>query len=358
MRHNLPTPYRSGEHTGHDARAFTQHREWFESGARIHAMRLAMCSKGFFIGRYMEAKRLNKVEEFLAGQRIEGNIIPLRWFQVIGTVNRYGQFKANLLAINIMAELVYWYRPVEVRDETAGESLGYRSKFEADMYQLAYRHAKVKFGASKKSVKAACDSLVKLGAIKREFRHIVSSGKAYANVMFVQPEIQWLQANLAPIPTKKATPSPPKGAHRTTQKVGTYTETSNTETSTDMAFWPDSKPDITPNLNKINRLVEEYSNKICKVDRVEVDFRLHAAIAKNGLTVVEQCLEGALQAQRDETYNRRYLPGSLSSLLQNSERVNRWSQEFIKNKKPEYVEPVFEDNEDIRELDAQMRMAQ
>ena len=88
------------------------------------------------------AKPLSIIESYLADQRIEGNIIPLRWFQVIGTKNRYGQFKANLLAVNIMAELVYWYRPVSMRDSETGEHSGYRSKFDSDMYQFAYRLTK------------------------------------------------------------------------------------------------------------------------------------------------------------------------------------------------------------------------
>lgn len=98
----------------------------------------------------MNKRKLSDAEKHLAGVSIEGNIIPLRWFQVVGTNNRYGQFKSNLLAINIMAEIVYWYRPVPVRDESTGEFSGYRSKFESDKYQFSYRHAKEKFGASKK----------------------------------------------------------------------------------------------------------------------------------------------------------------------------------------------------------------
>ena len=55
---------------------------------------------------------------------ISGNIIPVTWFKTI----RKATGKPNLNAIIILADIVYWYRPVEIRDELTGELIGLRKK--------------------------------------------------------------------------------------------------------------------------------------------------------------------------------------------------------------------------------------
>lgn len=187
----------------------------------------------------MAGMRIHITADYLKNINIEGNVIPLHWFQIIGEVNRYGQFKANLLAVNIMAEIVYWYRPVTERNQQTGFYDIIRMKFSGDKYQFSYRHIKVKFGASKKAAKAACDLLVKLEAIDREFRHETIKGIKYGNVMHIEPRLEWLKANTIPpktdtgVAAKKVASSRPKSGHRTTQKGGTNTE-STTETSTEI----------------------------------------------------------------------------------------------------------------------------
>jgi len=53
----------------------------------------------------------------LAHINFEGNIIPMAWFGHI----TFASNKADLLAINILADIVYWYRPTAVRDERTGD---------------------------------------------------------------------------------------------------------------------------------------------------------------------------------------------------------------------------------------------
>lgn len=194
---------------------------------------------------------LSNLAKFLTDIKLDGNIIPLQWFKVIGKKNRYGQFKADLLAINIMAELVYWYRPVSERDEVTGEHSGYRMKFAGDKYQFAYRHAKEKFGASKKSVKNSCDLLVKLEAATREFRSTTVNRVVYNNVMYMEPCLEWVKANT--LPPKKVIASHPKKKQATPQKVGTNTETTS-ETSKDIKKIADKPPAL---LRRLTDLIGE-----------------------------------------------------------------------------------------------------
>ena len=66
--------------------------------------------------------------------RLTGNVTPQIWYRTITRENG----KPHLLAIAILSDIVYWYRPAEVRDESSGNITGYRKRFRADMLQRSY----------------------------------------------------------------------------------------------------------------------------------------------------------------------------------------------------------------------------
>lgn len=117
----------------------------------------------------------------MASIQITGNVIPQIWYKTIVRENG----KPHLLAISILADIVYWYRPVEMRDEATGQLLGYRKKFKADLLQRSYDQFAELFGESKRSVTDAVIRLETLGVIKREFRVIEVGGIKYNNVLFI-----------------------------------------------------------------------------------------------------------------------------------------------------------------------------
>lgn len=108
---------------------------------------------------------------------LTGNIFPNAWFQNIKKTNG----KADLLAITLLAEIVYWYRPIEIRDEHTGLTITYRQKFKADILQKSYSELAEKFGRGKREVTESIILLEKLGLIKRVFRNI----RGCSNVMFI-----------------------------------------------------------------------------------------------------------------------------------------------------------------------------
>ena len=63
---------------------------------------------------------------------ISGNVIPEEWYKHI---LKPTTGKPYLLAITILADLVYWHRPTEVRDERTGEVIGWKKKFHGEMLQ-------------------------------------------------------------------------------------------------------------------------------------------------------------------------------------------------------------------------------
>lgn len=124
------------------------------------------------------------VVEKIGQLQITGNVIPTSWFRNITFANG----KPHFVAITILAEIVYWYRPMVVRDEQTGQILRMKKKFKDDMLQKSYQSFAEKFGFSKRQAKEAIDYLVERGLIRREFRSIRSfSGTIVNNVMFVEP---------------------------------------------------------------------------------------------------------------------------------------------------------------------------
>ena len=112
---------------------------------------------------------------------ITGNIIPHAWYKTIVKDNG----RPHLLAIELLADIVYWYRPQEIRDEHTGHLLRYQKKFSGDMLQKSYDLYASFFGEKKRIVKEAMDVLVKLGVVKRQLRTIETDSMKLPNIMFL-----------------------------------------------------------------------------------------------------------------------------------------------------------------------------
>ena len=100
-------------------------------------------------------------------------------------------FRSNLLAINILAEIVYWYKPMEIRDERSGDVI-WEKKF-ADEYYLQKSYAQIceKYNVSVKQAREALIVLETLGVVKRHFRTVETEMGKCPNVMYLEliPEV-------------------------------------------------------------------------------------------------------------------------------------------------------------------------
>ncbi|MGM0854025.1 MAG: DnaD domain-containing protein [Bacillota bacterium] len=114
--------------------------------------------------------------------KIEGNIVPHLWYKNI----TFSSGKAHFVAITLLADIVYWYRPTVIKDES-GMIVGARTKFKGDMLQKSYQAFVDSYGFTKRQVKDAIDFLVDHHLLLREFRTISTSSILLNNVMFVQP---------------------------------------------------------------------------------------------------------------------------------------------------------------------------
>lgn len=125
----------------------------------------------------------NPIVDAMGTMNITGNIVPAIWYKTVQKESG----KPYLLAIAILSDIVYWYRPTEVRDQYTGQILGWKKRFSEDILRQSYQYYADLFGESKKTVKTAIDRLEELEVIKRDFRTVsYGDGLISNNVMFVE----------------------------------------------------------------------------------------------------------------------------------------------------------------------------
>ena len=94
--------------------------------------------------------------------------------------------KPYVEAIMILADIVYWSRPTEVRDEMTGQTTRLQKKFHGDLLQRNYQQISDQFGISKRQAARAIVALEELGVIHREFRDLKINGRSVNNVMYLE----------------------------------------------------------------------------------------------------------------------------------------------------------------------------
>lgn len=130
----------------------------------------------------MEYNTNNTIEE-TRQLNLTGNIIPHSWYSKITFLSG----GPDLLGTVILAEIVYWYRPREIKDERTGQLIGFKKKFAADMLQRSLFDFSKQFGSTKRQVADALKRLESAGLIIKKIRTVeVAHGRLH-NVLYVAP---------------------------------------------------------------------------------------------------------------------------------------------------------------------------
>ena len=136
----------------------------------------------------------------MVGLEITGNVMPAEWFNHIKMDNG----KPDTNAIILLADIVYWYRPVEVRSESTGKVIGYEKKFKADKLQRSYGAFAEQYGFSKDQVKFALARLVALGVIDLDWRTVHYGETLANNVLFIGLNVDNLRQITTPCANQMA----------------------------------------------------------------------------------------------------------------------------------------------------------
>lgn len=125
----------------------------------------------------------NAIVDEVSEMNLTGNVVPLAWFKTM--VGDSG--KPMLLAIDLLADIVYWYRPKEIRDEGTGDLIGFQKRFKADLLQRSYRQIEHRFGVTRKQARTALDFLCKIGVIRKHLRdEMTQDGIPLHNNMYLE----------------------------------------------------------------------------------------------------------------------------------------------------------------------------
>lgn len=126
----------------------------------------------------------NGVVDRIGQINLQGNIIPPQWLQHV----KHQSGKPNVVAIFILSEVIYWYRPTILRDDETGQIREVKKRFKADKLQRDYQSFAEQFGFTKRQVKDAIKLLEDLGLIQKEFRTVTTQqGRKANNVLFIEP---------------------------------------------------------------------------------------------------------------------------------------------------------------------------
>ncbi|PFZ67751.1 DNA replication protein DnaD [Bacillus wiedmannii] len=124
----------------------------------------------------------------IARINLRGNTMDQGWFKHLTLDNG----KPYMVAITVLSEIFYWYKPTEIRDEKTN-GIRYKQKFKADKLQKSYQQLADSFGFTKRQVLEACKYLLKRKLILIEFRTIIVNGTRLNNVMYVEPVVENIQ---------------------------------------------------------------------------------------------------------------------------------------------------------------------
>ena len=122
----------------------------------------------------------NPIVDAIGQINITGNIVPASWFRKI----TLGSGRPDTVAIIILSELLYWYRPKETKSKTG--QIEWNKKFKKDYLQKNIKELCSKFNFSYDQVKSALKRLEDGGYIVKHLRNETIKGTKYGNVLYIE----------------------------------------------------------------------------------------------------------------------------------------------------------------------------
>ncbi|WP_341532165.1 hypothetical protein WKK05_40090 (plasmid) [Nostoc sp. UHCC 0302] len=125
------------------------------------------------------------IVDAVAHIKFEGDITPKSWYKHICYQTKSGEKKADRLAIDILADIVYWYRPYLQRDELTGEEIGWKKKFKEDLLRRSPDAFAESLNASPRCIRESMHLLERMGLIKVILQPVQTNYGVLPNVMHI-----------------------------------------------------------------------------------------------------------------------------------------------------------------------------
>lgn len=133
---------------------------------------------------------ITEASKELQSMNITGNVIMPAWYKTITRENG----KAHANAILLLADIVYWYRPAEVRDENTGFLLGYKSRIRGNSLQRSYAQIGEMLGLTKSESRSALDTLRRIGVVSTYTETVTVKNMKLPNCMFIDLHVNVLKS--------------------------------------------------------------------------------------------------------------------------------------------------------------------
>lgn len=112
----------------------------------------------------------NTTVDKIGQMHFEGNIVDHRWR--LSPKLRRPNGKLNSVALDVLADLIYWHRPTIVRDPQTGAVIEVRKKFETETFYRDYDQWAEHLGYNRRQVQDAVTFLVERGILRRDIGQI------------------------------------------------------------------------------------------------------------------------------------------------------------------------------------------
>jgi len=137
---------------------------------------------------YQQRRALDIVQA-VGALHFAGNVTPHLWYRTLRATNNKPDpdGKAHLVAITILGEIVYWYRPRIELDHQTGQIVSIHKRFPGDKLRRSIPSFMAKFGLTDRQVRDALDFLAKeVGVITKELRTVGEGDERRGNVLFLE----------------------------------------------------------------------------------------------------------------------------------------------------------------------------
>ena len=126
------------------------------------------------------------VVDAIAQINFEGDITPKSWYKHIRYQNKKSGERADHLAVAILADIVYWYRPFQKRDEITGEVIGWFKKFKGDVLHRSPDAFAEALGTTTRCIRESIRLLENLGLIVVVLKPVKTQYGTIPNVMHIE----------------------------------------------------------------------------------------------------------------------------------------------------------------------------
>jgi hypothetical protein len=123
------------------------------------------------------------IVDSIGRMNISGNMIPENWYHHVLSENG----RVDLVALTILADIIYWYKPSANRD-CHGRIINMYKKFKSDMLQMYYIAWEKKYNISDRKLRRSVKNLVRLGIIRKDIRtEIRNDFRRESGIVYFEP---------------------------------------------------------------------------------------------------------------------------------------------------------------------------